>query len=108
MKKRRLKLDYEPLVLKKRDPDQRLIRNISAAAQSGDNLLLASDEDKTIERQSWNGHCFADAVSFDLADFFAPPKGSAEVDVEALSIAGRHLWIAGSLRACSSMPLATA
>ncbi len=96
MKRRPLTLDYGRLGSKRRDPDQRLIRNISAAAQAGDNLWLASDEGKTIERLSWNGRRFADAVSFDLADYFALPRGSAEVDVEALSIAGRHLWIAGS------------
>ena len=94
MKRRPLTLDYGRLGSKKRDPEQRLIRNISAAAQAGDNLWLASDEGKTIERLSWNGRSFADAVSFDLADYFALPRGSAEVDVEALSIAGRHLWIA--------------
>jgi len=92
----RLRLDYGSLGSKASDPAQRLIKNISTVAQAGLHLWLASDEGSTIERLRWNGRHFAEAASFDLADYFALPDGKSEIDVEAISIDGRHLWIAGS------------
>jgi hypothetical protein len=92
----RVRLDYGSLGSQAADPAQRLIRNISTVAQSGSHLWLASDEGSTIERLSWNGRAFADAASLDLADHFSLPDGRSEIDVEAISIDGRHLWIAGS------------
>ena len=73
-----------------------MLNNISAVAQLGSHLWLASDEGDTIERLSWNGTAFSDAASFRLDRYFALPPKPKEVDVEAVAIAGNELWIAGS------------
>jgi hypothetical protein len=96
MKTRRLKLDCGPLGSTKTDRARALICNTSASTQAGYHLELALDEGRTIERLSWTGCRFGTAESFDLAKYFDLPKGSPEIDIDALHIAGRDLWIAGT------------
>jgi hypothetical protein len=96
MKPSSIWLDYGPLASAKADPQQHLLKNISTVAQSGSCLWLASDEGHTIERLSWNGRRFAKPKSYDLSTYFTLPKGSAEIDIEALAIDRDRLWVAGS------------
>jgi len=104
----RVRLRYGSLGSRAADPAQRLIRNISTIAQSGLHLWLASDEGSTVERLSWNGRAFTGLESFDLADYFSLPDGKSEIDVEAISIDGHHLWIAGSHSVARQAPKPTA
>jgi hypothetical protein len=87
-------LDYS--ALPRGECRRKLLGNISAVAQSGPVLWLASDEGQTLERLRWRGGRFTDALSFDLAKYFPLPRGAREIDVESLSIDGDDLWIAGS------------
>src|SRR5262245_57452409 len=96
MKPSTIWLDFGPLGSTRADPEQHLLKNISAVVQAGSHLWLASDEGHTVERLSWNGRSFAKALSYDLSDYFAMPKGSAEIDIEALAIDRDRLWVAGS------------
>lgn len=91
-----INLEYGPLGSAQSDPDQKRIKNISTVVQTGKHLWLASDENSTIERLSWEGNAFTNARSFDLAEYFTLPGEKPEIDIEGLCVAGDLLWICGS------------
>src|SRR5262249_4806610 len=78
------------------DARRKLVGNISAVVQAGSALWLASDEGRSIERLTWRGNRFTDAVSHELDQYFALPDGRPEIDVESLAVDNHALWIAGS------------
>lgn len=91
-----VRLDYGSLGSKRTEAEQKRLNNISAVIQTKQHLWLASDEGSTIERLSWSKDRFADARSFELADYFTLPGTKPEIDIEGLSVADGRLWIAGS------------
>lgn len=79
--------------------DTAKIRNdLSAVAQSGENLWLGTDEGVCLERLSaLDNGVYGNHKRFDLRKFLALPDGDkSEVDVEGLDVAGGYVWLVGS------------
>lgn len=70
---------------------------LSAVAQVGGDLWLASDESNSVERLSrrGDGHYGAHRP-FALGDYLDLPGGDEEIDVEGLDYDGGYLWLVGS------------
>jgi hypothetical protein len=79
-----------------------LTESLSAAVFVGDQLWLASDELKSVERLSTDdgGLTFGGHESFKLKDFITLPADGTgsdpEVDVEGMDFDGSCLWLVGS------------
>lgn len=78
--------------------DQPVCTDLSAVAQSGSCLWLASDETASIERLTALGdETYGAHRSYPLTDFFdLPGPAGQEADIEGLAVDGGYLWMAGS------------
>lgn len=74
------------------------ITDLSAIAQHGRDLWLASDETTTLERVSPRGaNTFGDYTSFSLSKYLTlPASEEEEIDAEGMAVEKHYLWVAGS------------
>jgi hypothetical protein len=72
--------------------------DLSAVAQTGENLWLGTDEGVCLERLSaLDQGVYGNHKRFDLRGFLALPDGDqSEVDVEGLDVSGGYVWLVGS------------
>ncbi len=100
MSEARIPLDYSALGAgffgETSDDGKHKIHNISGAAWSCAHLWTVSDEGSTFERLSPAPDGFAEAVSYELSDFFDGLKAGKEVDMESLAWDSQRLWICAS------------